>query len=313
MNIKSDTLYILVEGEPNSPEVEAFSRLLISDINTVNYEFIEIGGSSNFNTVAKLIYNKVKNRETSIHKVIPVLAIADRDFRKYLVDAEIADNLLIERNKAKIIYWERHEWENFLLDELDVITSFLNQLPNKSLNNKPAKQVISQITEEFINNFLLQYFQNQVQTEFIECIRFRFLHSDKLYPKLEAPKDITGIDDLRKWYISQIDEQSQQSKNKIESCTAIFDQVLEEYNWKNWIESPLSLSLEDGKQYFRGKEAFASLLNYLSNEFKIYHLNENRLKERILRDLENRKESILVSQINKLLSPYLEKAKKILE
>jgi hypothetical protein len=253
MNIKDDTLYILVKGEPNSPEVESFGRLLSSDINTVNYEFIEIGGSGNFNTVAKLIYNKVKNRENSIHKVIPVLAIADRDFRKYSSDDEIADNLLIERNKAKIIYWERHEWENFLLDELDVITSFLNQLPDKSSNNKPTKQVITQVTEEFVNNFLLQYFQSQIQTEFIECIRFRFLHSDKSYSKLEAPKNITG------------------------------------------------------------KEAFVNLLNYLSNEFKIYHLNENRLKERILRDLENRKESILVSQINKLLSPYLEKDRRILE
>ncbi|BBC25857.1 hypothetical protein [Pseudanabaena sp. ABRG5-3] len=313
MNIKDDTLYILVEGEPNSPEVESFGRLLSADINIVNYEFIEIGGSSNFNTVAKLIYNKVKNRKSSIHKVIPVLAIADRDFRKYSSDNNITDNLLIERNKAKVIYWERHEWENFLLDELDVITSFLNRLPDKSLNNKPAKQVIAHITEEFINDFLLQYFQSQVQIEFIECIRFRFLHSDKLYPKLEAPKGITGIDDLRKWYISQIDEQSQQSKNKIESCVAIFDQVLEEYNWRNWIEDPQSLLLEDGKQYFRGKEAFANLLNHLSNEFKIYHLNENRLKERILRDLENHKESILVTQINKMLSPYLEQAKEILE
>ena len=312
MNIKDDTLYILVEGEPNSPEVESFGRLLSSDISTVNYEFIEIGGSSNFNTVAKLIYNKVKNRENSIHKVIPVLAIADRDFRKSS-DDNIADNLLIERNKAKIIYWERHEWENFLLDELDVITSFLNQLPDKSLNNKPTKQAITPITEEFINDFLLQYFQNQVQKEFIECIRFRFLHSDKLYPKLEAPNNITGIDDLRKWYISQIDEQSQRSKNKIASCAAIFDQVLEEYNWRTWIEDPQSLLLEDCKQYFRGKEAFKNLLNHLSNEFKIHHLHENRLKERILRDLENSKESILVSQINKLLSPYLGKAREILE
>jgi len=233
MNIKDDTLYILVEGEPNSPEVESFGRLLSSDISTVNYEFIEIGGSSNFNTVAKLIYNKVKNRENSIHKVIPVLAIADRDFRKSS-DDNIADNLLIERNKAKIIYWERHEWENFLLDELDVITYFLNQLPDKSLNNKPTKQVITPITEEFINDFLLQYFQK-------------------------------------------------------------------------------SLLLEDCKQYFRGKEAFTNLLNHLSNEFKIHHLHENRLKERILRDVENSKESILVSQINKLLSPYLGKAREILE
>ena len=81
MDIQDETLYILVEGEPNSPEVQAFGELLSLEM---SYEFIEIGGSGNFNAVAKLIYNKVKNREeNSIHKVIPVLAIADRDFRKH--------------------------------------------------------------------------------------------------------------------------------------------------------------------------------------------------------------------------------------
>ena len=149
MDIQDETLYILVEGEPNSPEVQAFGELLSLEM---SYEFIEIGGSGNFNAVAKLIYNKVKNREeNSIHKVIPVLAIADRDFRKHSSDDDISDKLLIERNKAKIIYWERHEWENFLLDELDVIISFLNQLPTNSLKNAPAKKVTTQITQEFMN------------------------------------------------------------------------------------------------------------------------------------------------------------------
>ena len=313
MDIQDEALYILVEGEPTSPEVKAFRELLTLD-NTVTYQFIEIGGSGNFNAVAKLIYNKVKNREeNSIHKVIPVLAIADRDFRKHSSDNDISDELLIERDKAKIIYWERHEWENFLLDELDVIISFLNQLPTNSSKNIPAKKVTTQITQEFINNFLLGYFQSQIQAEFIECIKFRFSDSSKSYPKLKAPKDIIGIESLREWYRSQIAEQSQQSKDNIESYATIFDQVLEEYNWKSWIEDPLSLSLEDGKKYLRGKEAFRNLFNYLSQEFQIIHFNESRLKERILKDLESKKESILVAQINKLLLPYLEKAKETLD
>lgn len=309
MDILDETLYILVEGEPNSPEVQAFRELLSLEISC---EFIEVGGSGNFNTVAKLIYNKVKNRENPIHKVIPVLAIADRDFRKYSLDDDSSDEFLIDKNKAKIIYWKRHEWENFLLDELDVIISYLNQLPIESLKNRPAKKVINQITEEFVNDFLLEHFQSQIQTEFIECIRFRFSDSGKSYPKLKAPKDIIGIDSLREWYISQIAEQSKQSNDRIESYSTIFDQVLEEYNWKTWIEDSASLSLEDGKKYFRGKEAFTNLFKHLSEEFKIIYLNENKLKERILRDLENSKESILVAQINKLISPYLEKTKEAL-
>jgi hypothetical protein len=309
MDILDETLYILVEGEPNSPEVQAFRELLSLEISC---EFIEVGGSGNFNTVAKLIYNKVKNRENPIHKVIPVLAIADRDFRKYSLDDDSSDEFLIDKNKAKIIYWERHEWENFLLDELDVIISYLNQLPIESLKNRPAKKVINQITEELVNDFLLEYFQSQIQTEFIECIRFRFSDSGKSYPKLKTPKDIIGIESLRDWYRSQIAEQSKQSKGRIESYSTIFDQVLEEYNWKTWIEDPASLSLEDGKKYFRGKEAFTNLFKHLSEEFKIIYLNENKLKERILRDLENSKESILVAQINKLISPYLEKTREAL-
>ncbi|MBD2148811.1 hypothetical protein H6F44_01520 [Pseudanabaena sp. FACHB-1277] len=313
MDIQDEDLYILVEGEPTSPEVKAFRKLLPLD-NTVTYQFVEIGGSGNFNAVAKLIYNKVKNREeSSIHKVIPVLAIADRDFRKYSSGDNVQDSLLIEKNRAKVIYWERHEWENFLLDELDVIISYLNQLPIESLKNRPAKKVPNQITEELINNFLLEYFQNQIQAEFIECIRFRFSDLSKSYPKLKAPKDIIGIESLREWYRLQIAEQSQQSKHKIESYATIFDQVLEEYDWGSWIEDPLSLSLEDGKKYLRGKEAFTSLFNYLCQEFEIINLNEDKLKERILKDLENKQESVLVAQINKLLLPYLEKAKEVLE
>ena len=132
MNINGNLLYILVEGTPDSPEAAFFRNL------DTNIQSIEVGGSSSFNTIAKLIYNKIEILEASrdiVHKNIPVLAIADRDFRKYSLDDSITieDRQLIKDKNAKIIYWERHEWENFLLDELDIICEIFN---DKSFLNK---------------------------------------------------------------------------------------------------------------------------------------------------------------------------------
>ncbi|MEA5479678.1 hypothetical protein VB774_18805 [Pseudanabaena galeata UHCC 0370] len=311
MDIQDYKLYVLLEGEPNSPEIEGF-QMLLDDTDII--EFVEIGGSGSFNTITKLIYNKVKKRENHIHHTIPVLAIADRDFRNLSLENTQPDNELIAKNNPKKLFWERHEWENFLLDELDVLTSFLNELPpTELLDHRPSKKIAENIEKEAINIFLLQYFQSQVETEFIECLKFRFSENSKVYPKLIKPKDIKGIAGLRRWYESEITEQTDKSKNKIESCHSIFDEILEEYNWKNWIQDPRSLSLEDGKKFFRGKEAFQSLLNELTKKFKISNLNEKILKQRILKDLERRPESILVAQINKILLPYLQKAKEILE
>ena len=318
MNIKEDSLYILVEGEPDSPEA-AFFRAL-----DINIQSIEIGGSSSFNIVAKLIYDKIKilekkygNTENLVHNKIPVLAIADRDFRKYSLDnnTKIEDGQLIRDRKVRLIYWERHEWENFLLDGLDIICEILND--KSFLNRKDGKffkNSTSNVNEEIINGFLLEYFQNRIniQTEFIECIRFRFRDLKRDYPHLSAPNytDVRDLESLKQdWYISEISRISTNYQTQFEQLSDFFDATLEEqeYNWKSWLDNPESLSLEDGKKYFRGKEAFKALVKYLSEKFEIGNLNDKKLKQLILESIRSRKESVLINQIKKLLSPYLEK------
>lgn len=321
MNIKEDSLYILVEGEPDSPEA-AFFRAL-----DINIQSIEVGGSSSFNIVAKLIYDKIKilekkygNTENLVHNKIPVLAIADRDFRKYSLDnnTKIEDGQLIRDRKVRLIYWERHEWGNFLLDELDIICEILND--KSFLNRKDGKffkNSTSNVNEEIINGFLLEYFQNRIniQTEFIECIRFRFRDLKRDYPHLSAP-NYTNVRDLESlkqdWYISEIRRISTNYQTQFEQLSDFFDATLEEqeYNWKSWLDNPESLSLEDGKKYFRGKEAFKALVKYLSEKFEIGNLNDKKLKQLILESIRSRKESVLINQIKKLLSPYLEKEQK---
>ncbi|MCA6501645.1 MAG: hypothetical protein ACK6CP_23470 [Pseudanabaena sp.] len=309
MIIRENALYILIEGKPYSPEVSFFKQLSFPD-DIVPLEFVEVGGSGSFNIVSELIYNKIQDRKKSIHHKIPVLAITDNDFRKYPKTDDKSDstfNDLIQEKKPQKIYLERHEWENFLLDELDIITDILNS----SQINKIRQDMVQ---KDYIEKFLLQYFQNeiQIQTEFIQCIRFRFGDLRKKYPRLEDPKykEIQDIKHLKQWYESELTKQAQFSKDEIESekYLDIFDDVLDEYNWKNWLEDPKSLLFEDGKKYFQGKEAFKALLDHLVQKFKISpsFLNEREFKPLIIEEIQkNRDKSVLVDQIDTLLRPYL--------
>lgn len=318
MNISTNALYVLVEGTPNSPETTFFREFPFPD-DKISLIFVEVGGSGSFNIIAELIYNQIQSRKKSIHHKIPVLAITDNDFREYSGHQDISDSLfrnLIAKKQPQKIYLERHEWESFLLDELDIMVDILNsELVSKTVENR--------IEKDYINDFLLQYFQNpmQIQTEFIECIRFRFRDLRKNRPSLEDPKytDIKDISNLKLWYTSELSKQSQILRDEIESqqYLDIFDSVLASYNWQSWLENPNSLLLEDGKKYFRGKEAFKSLLANLVQRFRLSPslLSEKEFKptliEQILKE-KNRDNSVLAAQINKLLLPYLEKAKEVL-
>jgi hypothetical protein len=320
MNISTDALYVLVEGTPNSPETTFFQEFPFPD-DKIRLIFIEVGGSGSFNIIAELIYNQIQSRKKSIHHKIPVLAITDNDFREYSEhqDQDISDSFfhnLIANKQPQKIYLERHEWESFLLDELDVMIDILNSdLGGKTLENRIGK--------DYIENFLLHYFQNpiRIQTEFIQCVRFRFRDARKNRPSLEDPKytDIQEISNLKLWYISELSKQSQILKDEIESqrYLDIFDSVLASHNWKSWLENPNSLLLEDGKKYFRGKEAFRSLLVNLVQKFELPPsvFSEGKFKPLVIKEIlkkENRDKSALVAQINKLLLPYLEKAKEVL-
>lgn len=319
MDISTNALYVLVEGTPNSPETTFFREFPFPD-DRIRLIFVEVGGSGSFNIIAELIYNQIQSRKKSIHHKIPVLAITDNDFREYSEDQDISDGFfrnLIEKKQPQKIYLERHEWESFLLDELDIMVDILNSDP-------VSKAVKNRIGKDYIENFLLQYFQNpiQIQTEFIQCIRFRFRDLRKNRPSLADPKytDIQDISNLKLWYTSELSKQSQILKDQIESqqYLDIFDSVLASYNWESWLENPNSLLLEDGKKYFRGKEAFKSLLVNLVQKFGLSPslFSEKEFKPLLIEQIlkkENKDKSVLAAQINKLLLPYLEKAKETLD
>ena len=314
MDISTNALYVLVEGTPNSPETTFFREFPFPD-DRIRLIFVEVGGSGSFNIIAELIYNQIQSRKKSIHHKIPVLAITDNDFREYSEDQDISDGFfrnLIEKKQPQKIYLERHEWESFLLDELDIMVDILNSDP-------VSKAVKNRIGKDYIENFLLQYFQNpiQIQTEFIQCIRFRFRDLRKNRPSLADPKytDIQDISNLKLWYTSELSKQSQILKDQIESqqYLDIFDSVLASYNWESWLENPNSLLLEDGK-----KEAFKSLLVNLVQKFGLSPslFSEKEFKPLLIEQIlkkENKDKSVLAAQINKLLLPYLEKAKETLD
>jgi RNA-binding protein YhbY len=139
MRILDNTLYILIEGEPTSPEVAFMNRVIETLkeqelLSNINYEVVEIGGSGNFNSISKLIYRKSK-----LHQSIPVIAISDRDFRTQEEIEQISRKVnadLIRNKSARIIYWKRHEWENFLLEETETIANLFNQISTKKTGEK---------------------------------------------------------------------------------------------------------------------------------------------------------------------------------
>ena len=78
--VDPNSLYILIEGEPQSPESEFLDTAIgdlidRSELPNVDFDLIQVGSSQAFNSMARLIYAK-----SHIHKQIPILAITDRDF-----------------------------------------------------------------------------------------------------------------------------------------------------------------------------------------------------------------------------------------
>lgn len=81
MQFDQQKVYLLIEGEPSSPEIPFFRRCIKElkkeqQLPAVEFDLLAVGGSNAFNSMAKLIYGT-----SEFHKKIPVLAITDRDFR----------------------------------------------------------------------------------------------------------------------------------------------------------------------------------------------------------------------------------------
>jgi hypothetical protein len=98
----------------------------------------------------------------------------NNDYRTSLDKVQSQNSNLIKDKKPKIVYWKRHEWENYLLDETRLIADLINQLPSKTSAKagKSSKQNLKTVSKEEIDTELLNYFQKQLKNEFWECLKF---------------------------------------------------------------------------------------------------------------------------------------------
>jgi hypothetical protein len=303
-----DFFYILVEGEPDSPEVSFLNNMIgkIFDHNddiSLTPKVIEVGGSSSFKSFAKFCY-----RDSEIHANIPVLALSDSDYRTSLDKKQKQNNPLIKNKNPKIVYWKRHEWENYLLDETTLIADLINELPSKAKDKKPYKQNSETVSKEEIDTALLHYFQKQVKNEFWECLKFNLSRKVKKYPSVKKPDNFDGktLDEVEKWFLN---------KSKETTCIfelhdiypELFQTILKEFNWEALINSPSMLIFEDAKTYFRGKEAFDCLYQFIQGQVKFQNLSKEDLKIQILQSIRNMnyKNSFIYRDLEDLLLPEL--------
>jgi hypothetical protein len=315
MQILSNSLYILIEGEPNSPEVAFINRVigrLISEavLPTINYEVVEVGGSGNFNSIAQIIY-----RKSSLHKTTPVLAISDKDFRtQESVNTQNpkTDNQLVKDKAARIIYWERHEWENFILEETGTIASILNQIPTQAKNHKPIrKNTTNTLSKEQLDAWLLQYFQNSLVEELVECLRFRF--REKVNPRFKLEKLRTeelatlSLQDLEIWFRNQVASTAREYRKNLRNQKSMLTEKVNEMLWSSWLNDPSTLDFNQAKTFFQGKEALRELFCKAVNHLSIQNLDyETFVQQIILPELEKNVNASIIQQIRLMLTPYFQ-------
>ncbi|MDB9489756.1 hypothetical protein PN478_04360 [Dolichospermum circinale CS-534/05] len=315
MKIENDHLYILIEGAPTSPEV-AFIKLVIGKLITQNllsnikYEVIEIGGSGNFNSIGKLIYDK-----SQLHQRIPVIAITDRDFRTQEKIEQISSKLdsnLIRDKSVRIIYWKRHEWENFLLEETETIANLFNQISTKKTGEKKTyrKNTGNNLTKSQLEQWLRQYFQNSIMTELFECLKFQFRENADFRLTLDRIESLR-LADMRTFFEQQIVDKASESKNRILGLRNMLEDIIlsQDFHWESYINNPPELDFQEAKIFFRGKEALKDLHRKAYQYLKVEHLEYDRFcKELILPELGKNTNSLIVQELGIMLRPYFQQA-----
>jgi hypothetical protein len=314
MQIWDNFLYILIEGEPNSPEVEFIERAigrLISEavLPNINYDVVEIGGGRNFNSIAKMIYKK-----SSLHKEIPVIAISDKDFRtqnQVNVQNEKTDDHLIKNKAARIIYWERHEWENFILEETETIAIIFNHIPTQAPNDKPVRRNTTNIlTKEQLDEWLLQYFKDSIVKELVECLRFRFRERANTRFSLKKLNNevLPSLPEIESWLRKEIASAAKEYRNNIRDQKFMLNQKLQEMSWSSWLNDSSTIDFNQAKIFFRGKEALTRLFGQAVNHLSIQNLSyETFVGEILLRELENNVNALIVQQLGAMLKPYFQR------
>ncbi|OBQ34370.1 MAG: hypothetical protein AN487_18355 [Anabaena sp. CRKS33] len=304
-----------MEGAPTSPEV-VFIRTVIRKLITqdllsdIEYEVIEIGGSGNFNSIGQLIYHK-----SQLHQSIPVIAITDKDFR---IQEEIEernrkiDADLIRNKLAKIIYWKRHEWENFLLEETETIANLFNQISTKKTGEKKTyrKNTGNNLTKSQLEEWLRQYFQESIMTELFECLKFQFRENANFRLTLDQIESLSLVD-IRTSFEQQVVNKASESKNRILGLRNMLEDIIisQDFHWESYINNPHGLDFQEAKIFFRGKEALKDLHRKAYQYLQVEHLEYDRFcKELILPELSKNTNSLIVQELGIMLRPYFQQA-----
>jgi len=318
MNIDINLLYILIEGGSNSPEIAFINRVISrlvyqGTLPNINHQIIEVGGSGNFNNIAKMIY-----RESILHTEIPVIAIIDKDFRTHEqvnIEGQRDNSWLIEQKNARKIYWQRHEWENFLLEETETIANILNRIPAETTPHKPYRRNRTNITKQQLDEWLLTYFKRNVINELIEYLRFNFIQKANKYLRLDKAQEL-HLPDVNPWFESQLNNQAEISRRNILDLSSLADDTLREDIWRLFTNDYDRLSLEqqqdffqEAKIIFQGKEALKNLFNEASNYLLIQRLSYDDFRENlILPELERNINSLIIQELESMLFPYFNEA-----
>jgi hypothetical protein len=280
---------------------------LLSDI---EYEVIEIGGSGNFNSIGQLIYHK-----SQLHQSIPVIAITDKDFR---IQEEIEernrkiDADLIRNKLAKIIYWKRHEWENFLLEETETIANLFNQISTKKTGEKKTyrKNTGNNLTKSQLEEWLRQYFQESIMTELFECLKFQFRENANFRLTLDQIESLSLVD-IRTSFEQQVVNKASESKNRILGLRNMLEDIIisQDFHWESYINNTHGLDFQEAKIFFRGKEALKDLHRKAYQYLQVEHLEYDRFcKELILPELSKNTNSLIVQELGIMLRPYFQQA-----
>lgn len=322
MEFYGNKVYILIEGQPNSPEIPFLKTVIRQLINRsqifhVDFDLIAVGGSQAFNAMARLIYEK-----SNVHKRIPVLAITDRDFKReqdIQRKQQTTDHNLVNNNVVRELCWPRHEWENYLLEETDMLAEIFNQLPIRqsgqpsSPSKKPKlfKRRNTILSKTQLDNWLKEYFQHKIKDELIECLKFRF-NTDKICPQLEnvSNDDILDIAAIKNWFLRPIEQncQAEIRSQHIEEINSRFEDTLAELDWETWLANPSLVDFDQAKRYFRGKEAFENLFEKLNKEVDLVpgKTYRNFIKEIMLPEMEHQPDCLLIQELGTMLLPYFE-------
>lgn len=322
MEFYGNKVYILIEGQPNSPEIPFLKTVIRQLINRsqifhVDFDLIAVGGSQAFNAMARLIYEK-----SNVHKRIPVLAITDRDFKReqdIQRKQQTTDKSLVKDKVVRELCWFRHEWENYLLEETEMLAEILNQLPIRqsgqpsSPSKKPKlfKRRNTILSKTQLDNWLKEYFQNKIKDELIECLKFRF-NTDKICPQLEniSNDDILDIAAMKNWFLRPIEQncQAEIRSQHIEEINSRFEDTLAELDWETWLANPSLVDFDQAKRYFRGKEAFENLFEKLNKEVDLVpgKTYRNFIKEIMLPEMEHQPDCLLIQELGTMLLPYFE-------